>query len=322
MRNPFRKIIRKSNVFLNGMRQKREQGAYQVQFYNMWDGFVRDGAYWSRFLKAKGLLDSGKSVAVFSCIGPRYMMDLVHTDVKIFFTGENVKRSSLLKYADHALRNQSINLAMGFEVFEDPRYLRFPLWMDYMFQPEWTADEIRTKCEQLRFPNIQDKRKFCCMVSTNSADGLRKEMMEAISQIAHVDSGGLYMHNDDSLQTEYKDDKLAYLQSYSFNICPENTLVYGYTTEKVFEAISVGCIPIYWGADFADKDVINENAVIRWDRKDGGQSALKQIQELYANPKMLNEFLTQPRLLPTAEEYILDTFATIESKLRTIINNK
>ena len=52
------------------------------------------------------------------------------------------------------------------------------------------------------------------------------------------------------------------------------------------------------------------------------KDALKRIEELHKNPKLLEEFLTQPRLLPTADEYILDTFATIESKLRTIISNK
>ena len=153
------------------------------------------------------------------------------------------------------------------------------------------------------------------MIASNSADGLRKEMFEQISKIAKVDSAGRYLHNDDSLQTEFGDNKTAYMQTYALNICPENTSAYGYTTEKVFEAISVGCIPIYWGAEFADKAVINEHAIIRWDKNDGGQSALKRIQELRANPKMLKEFLLQPRLLPTAEEYIIDTYSSIERRI-------
>jgi hypothetical protein len=121
------------------------------------------------------------------------------------------------------------------------------------------------------------------------------------------------------LQTEFADNKQAYLKNYYFNICPENTSANGYTTEKLFEAISCGCIPVYWGAEFADKAVINEAAVIRWNRDDNGASALRQIRELYANPDMLQDFLAQPRLLPTAEEYILDRFATIESRLRDIL---
>ena len=109
------------------------------------------------------------------------------------------------------------------------------------------------------------------------------------------------------------------MKQYVFNICPENTSAYGYTTEKLLEAISAGCIPVYWGAEFADKDVINEDAIIFWDRKDNGAAAIRRIKELYANPKLMQEFLAQPRLKPGAEEYILETFATIERKFREAI---
>lgn len=79
---------------------------------------------------------------------------------------------------------------------------------------------------------------------------------------------------------------------------------------------------MYWGAELADKAIINEDAIIRWNRRDNGEAAIKQIKELWSNPKLMYDFLSQPRLLPTAEEYILDTFATIENKLREIISKK
>lgn len=311
--------------FLCNRYQLRMQSSYQVQFYNCWDQ-PNEKMYWQQFIEAKKLLRDDKTIAIFSVFGDRSLIRKVDTDVKIFYSAENLKRTNFAQYADHALGERSIDLAMGFEVFEDPRYIRFPLWMDYMFPADSTEEKIRAKCEKLRFPllhtHTHTARRFCCMVASNSADGLRDDMFNAIYKIAHVDSAGKYLHNDDSLLTEFGDNKQAYLQSYLFNICPENTAAYGYTTEKIFEAISCGCIPIYWGAELADKAVINEDAIIFWDRKNSGKDALKRIEELHKNPKLLEEFLTQPRLLPTAEEYILDTFATIESKLRTIINNK
>lgn len=66
--------------------------------------------------------------------------------------------------------------------------------------------------------------------------------------------------------------------------------------------------------------MINEDAIIRWSKNDDGQSALEQIKELYTHPKMLQELLAQPRLLPTAEEYILDTFSTIERRFRELVS--
>lgn len=322
---PRMNIIKKiSNAYIryaHNTKQLTRQSTYSVQFYNCWDQ-PNEKMYWNQFITSRNLLPKGKTVAIFSVFGDRTIIDRVHADVKIFYSAENLKQFHYTKYADHALGEPSIDLAMGFEVFEDPRYIRFPLWMDYMFPADCTEELIRAKCEQLRFPTMQANRKFCCMVASNSADGLRGEMFNAISKIAHVDCAGKYLHNDDSLVKEFGDNKVAYLQSYLFNICPENTAAYGYTTEKIFEAISCGCIPIYWGAELADKAVINEDAIIFWDRKNNGKDALKRIEELHKNPKLLEELCAQPRLLPTAEEYILDTFATIESKLRTIINNK
>lgn len=320
-----RKIHRHIALYRHDMMQLYKQSAYRVQFYNCWEQ-SNEQMYWNQFITSRSILLKGKTIAIFSVFGNRTIIDKVHTDVKIFYSAENLKEDHYTKYADHALGEPSIDLAMGFEVFENLRYIRFPLWMDYMFPADSTEEKIRAKCEKLRFPLLHTRthtrRRFCCMVASNSADGLRDDMFNAISKIAHVDSAGKYLHNDDSLLTEFGDNKQAYLQSYLFNICPENTAAYGYTTEKIFEAISCGCIPIYWGADFADKAVINEDAVIRWNRKDNGAEALQKVAELWSNPKLLEEFMAQPRLLPTAEEYILDTFATIESRLRTIISNK
>lgn len=304
------------------MRQLRSQSQHQVRFYNVWDGQTHDEMYWYRFLQAKGLLDSGKTIAFFSCFGPRSIIDHDNSDIKLFISGENLKVSRYAAFADHYLRSNKLDLAIGLEVVDDERYIRFPLWMDYMFPPESLEADIRVKCNELRYPKIEEKQKFCCMVASNSADGLRDVMFNAISQIAPVDSAGKYLHNDDSLQNDFCDVKIDYMKQYVFNICPENTSAYGYTTEKIIEAISCGCIPIYWGAEIADKAVINEDAIIRWNRSDNGASAIRQIKELWSNPKQMDDFLHQPRLKPTAEEYILDTFVTIEAKMRAIINSK
>ena len=104
----------------------REQSAYSVQFYNCWNQ-PNELMYWNQFIQAHGLLPAGKTVAFFSVFGSRSIIDKVQADVKIFYSAENLKRDNFAQYADHGLGNPSIDLAMGFEVFEHPRYLRFPL---------------------------------------------------------------------------------------------------------------------------------------------------------------------------------------------------
>lgn len=321
--NLIKKIILKYNNWLDESNQLKQNSSYRVQFYNCWDQ-PNDDMYWSRFIKHHGWLDNNDlKVAVFSVFGRRDFIDKVNADVKIFFTGENLKKDRHAMFADHCLCNKDIDLAIGFELFEHPRYVRFPLWMDYMFDPEFSVAEIKNKCKLLRYPSVSEKYKFVSFVASAEWDGLRKEMVEKISEISKVDCGGRYLHNDDTLITECGDDKVKYIQRYFFNICPENDNAYGGVTEKIFEAISCGCIPIYWGAyNKPEPDVINSDAVIFWNRNDGGKSAIKKIKELYETPQLLKEFVSQPRLKNTAEEYILDTFSDLERKFKDIFTKK
>lgn len=54
-------------------------------------------------------------------------------------------------------------------------------------------------------------------------------------------------------------DKLQLLSNFKFSICYENAhSITGYVTEKIFDSLAAGCIPIYWGApnisDFIPKE--------------------------------------------------------------------
>lgn len=45
------------------------------------------------------------------------------------------------------------------------------------------------------------------------------------------------------------ESKLATLNNYKFSICYENARgIPGYITEKIFDSMAAGCVPIYWGA--------------------------------------------------------------------------
>ena len=112
--------------YLCNREQLRKLAPYQVQFYNCWDQ-PNEQMYWNLFISSRHLLPEGKNVAIFSVFGDRNLIRKVKTDLKIFYSAENLKRTNFASYADHALGEPSIDLAMGFEVFEDPRYIRFPL---------------------------------------------------------------------------------------------------------------------------------------------------------------------------------------------------
>ncbi len=327
MKNYLRIAKNIGKTYLKDRRLLKEKEARQIQFYNFWPHKDDDKLSFARFIRTRHLLDSypnGK-VAVFSVFGSRNIIKMSDADVKIFYTIENLKRSDFIKYADHGLGVKSVDLALGLEQFESDRYLRFPFWLLYhtLFQPEFTKEEILERCKALRYPDISQKSKFASLVAGAAWDGLREQMVAELNNIFHVNCAGRVLHNDDSLATDFHDNKVDYLKQFQFSICPENHNLAGYVSEKCFEAHLSGCIPIYWGGyGCPEKDVLNQDAIIFWDRESNGKEAIATIRDLYEHPNLWKEFASQPRLADTAEEFILDSYLTLEKRLERIFREK
>jgi len=63
-------------------------------------------------------------------------------------------------------------------------------------------------------------------------------------------------------------DKLQMMQNFKFSICYENAQgIYGYITEKIFDSLGAGCIPIYWGAPNITQFVPKECFISKTDYK-------------------------------------------------------
>ena len=77
-------------------------------------------------------------------------------------------------------------------------------------------------------------------------------------------------------------DKLSTLSDYKFSICYENAQgITGYITEKIFDSLAAGCIPVYWGAPNI-KDSVPESCFI-------DRTQFKSHEELYHFIKSMPE---------------------------------
>ena len=54
---------------------------------------------------------------------------------------------------------------------------------------------------------------------------------------------------------KFADDKPATMSEYTFALCFENAIWPGYVTEKIFDCLQVGTIPVYLGAPDIEEDV-------------------------------------------------------------------
>lgn len=301
-------------------RQINKNSEFDIRFYNFWDQDNPD-MWLFRFINARKLLkEKGKSVCFYSTFGRRDIINYTKGDVNIFFTGENLKKSNHSSFADHFLNESLIDFAIGFERFEDPRYIRLPLWIMYMFNPESSEDEIIKRCEELRFPQRGHHNRFACHVSSEDDLGLRKSICKQLSKIEPVDCAGKVLHNCDDLWKFFGDDKMKFISEYKFNICPENSNCMGYVTEKLFQAIDAGCIPVYWGSfNDPEPEVLNHDAIVFWEKDGNNESVLELIEQLNNSPKLFEDFAQQARLKDNASDFVIRKFNDLESHIKNLL---
>ncbi|MCL2380190.1 MAG: glycosyltransferase family 10 [Treponema sp.] len=260
-------------------------------------------------------------IQFFSVFGNIAKLKNSGAHVKVFFTGENVNNFKLKFRQYKGNCTNYANLSMGFDFSEENNYLRFPLWLIYFFLPGDSKDDIRTKLDYSKMR--WNKTKFCSLIARHDMNGVRTRIFNDISKISTVDCPGNLFHNDDALYNKYNDNKLLYLQQYKFNICPENTISDGYVTEKIFECLYSGCIPIYngWSKD-PEPGIINPEIILWYDEHDekNNKSILNEIKKMEQNDHLYRSFAGQPFFCDTAVDKIFYFLSQYNERIKVLLN--
>ena len=262
------------------------------------------------------------TVTYFSVFGPRRNIFLNFSKYKIFFTGEDVT-IRFPEYKDNCVK--CCDLSLGFapeEIVNAANYIRYPLWLLYYFGNHKELCDIQAEVDAFnkRWLDLASKKtKFCSLVASHDNYGTRKQLFELLNPYEPVKCAGRIFHNDDSLITDFGDDKVKYLEQFMFNLCPENVSAPGYTTEKLFQSFDSGCIPIYYGSEgIAEPEVVDNSKIIFFDGKNGAE-VLSKVKELYENKEKYMEFMSTPPLKETAAQWIYDKNMQLQKKLAEII---
>ena len=266
-------------------------------------------------------------IQIFSVYRNNKKIKTSNARIKIFYTPENVNRPEYFLYKNNCI--DSVNLSMGYDYLEADNYLRFPLWLLWFFSSANSKDDIKiilnNSTEQ------REKTKFCSLIASHDTSGLRTNIYNDISKIAKVNCPGKLLHNDDtlynydSLSDDHKGNKFKYLQPFKFNICPENSISKGYVTEKLFECLLSGCIPVYNGwSKNPEPDIINPNIILWYDQFDeqNNKYTLNEVRKLHEDDKYYNSFIEQPFFCDTAVDKIYDVLSQFNEKIRNILFEK
>ncbi len=290
----------------------------KIKVFNFWRMPNPEGLWFHQFITTKSLLKPGKSVSVYSVFDDRFKMKLDLFRPKIFFTGEN----SLYRpnYVDHCLKD--VDLSLGSEYITADNYFRFPLWYLYFIKPHFEFSHVADWIKGINDLNKSDgsgRQKFSCLVAGHDPLGYRKNIFDLLSTIGKVDSGGHLLRNTNDLDEIYSNNKLLFIQNYRFNICPENSNKNGYVTEKIFESIIAGCLPVYWGSDLnPEPDILNQSRILFYDPLNEAK-LLNEIKSLEDNKRLFREFYLQDVFNQSASEIIYDRLIQLEKKIRAIL---
>ena len=312
--------LRQAPVLIHATHQP---GAPLCQGYNWWDDKA-DQFWLARFIDH--YFPTHQRINLFSCFQHPQLFLRFYKGKKIFFSGENLQSAMVHQfdpiYKDH--RINEVDLALGFEFRSESNYYRFPLWITQndFIHPEWTLEEIQAKIKQLNDSSIRlspGRTKFASQISSHDRGGVRSILLDLLASIGQIDCAGHFRNNTDELKTVYRDHKEEYLRQYRFNLCPENSLGEGYITEKVFDSISAGCIPIYWG-EYLEPGILNPEAILRYE-KGKEQELYERIRLLWEDEVAYRDFVAIPPFVDGAAEKIYQIIQGLYDKLSLVLNS-
>jgi len=308
------------NFFLNRYSDDtRLNNNDQIRFYNFWDTQLPHEMWFARFIQHHKLNNNySAKINFYSVLGPVETLKYRRKGLNIFFSGENMQAERFDKYRQ-VCEKKPFDLSIGFDNNAFGSDIRFPLWMLYMFEPESTYEDIKVKLDQLSNVKTDNRTRFCSLVASHDWNGIRGDIIDALQFVDLVSSGGRFRQNTDELQINCNDNKHEFLKQFKLNICPENSNARGYVTEKIFQSIEAGCIPVYWGANNKPElDILNQDAILFWNQGEDNTNLLSVIKELIADENKYIDFATQQRFLPHAAEVIWSYFETLEEKLKSL----
>lgn len=235
----------------------------KISYLNFWVDPHND-RYFSKFISENLKVDvshvnptDNPDILFASVFGNINNVVKVKSKCKIFFYGENLERYP--PYNNIGLLKNTFDLIIGFKNADDDKILRFPLWLIYYdyynFENE---DNVITYIEKKHAENIRkNKEYFSTIVCRHDRGGQRTKIMQQMDKYGKILCGGTF-NNNHKIGNSLK-DKLDFISKGIYHICPENSMFEGYTTEKIFHAFECGTIPVYWGHDLPEKNIINEN---------------------------------------------------------------
>ena len=210
-------------------------------------------------------------------------------DVPCFYSGDNspeaIRRSSAVIFLLHQLKtsdpdvilkNRGVDPTSVIKVgmsMESTVYYRqqFNLISKYDIELSYrkTSDVLAIYFEFAAYnllktvPKWGERHSAVVFVANNcNTNSNREKFVKLLQKYVQVDSVSGCLHNKDWPQDIPKSDKIGLLERYKVYIAAENSIQEDYITEKVYDGLVAGAVPIYLGAPNVEEYIPSNSAII------------------------------------------------------------
>ena len=269
---------------------------FRIGFTDMWENFNPEYNFFTLLLqnrypgrKVLGFDATSSThapdIILFGPFGSEWQSSRFAKVPKVHYTGEN----------SPPVQHEDVFLNMGYEIRNDPNYIRLPLWI---LEIDWFSADAKKLCNPvpISLKECMDpaegsmRKRFCAFIVSNPCQPVRNQAFHTLNRYKPVDSAGrLY----NTMGTELfaglgggggERRKVDFLQQYKFCLAYENTASPGYITEKILHAKAAGCVPIYWGAPNLEIDFDLEGCIDA--RACTNEELIARVKEVDENPAL------------------------------------
>jgi len=295
---------RRANASVVAAAAPADPTALRVAFCNMWDQFQPKHNFFMYLLAWAGHQNGIR--VVHDPLTPNVVFfgpfsngeESKYPGVpKVYFTGENAPPNA----------HTDTFLNLGFQYNTTSSYIRLPLWV---CEINWWGADVE-KVVNPRYVSVKDatttdhavldaKSKFCAFVATNPNNPNRNNAFQALNKWQPVDSGGRLFCNLPGGPIPAglgggggELAKVEFYKKYKFALTFENSSAPGYTTEKIFHAKVAGCVPIYWGDAFVDRD-FDSRGFINVNQAKGEEDLIALVSKVAENEEAWRKMAAVP----------------------------
>ena len=300
----------------------------KVWYYNFWNTFGDTEILERSFIrilqedKYEFVLDKENPDIVF--IGQFGQIIYNGMAIKIGYVSEDMNRfTGIFRKIEE--RNYFDFVIGSISPIKSSKFCKHPMYIETTSHRNPSKDIINSVNNKVKMED-PSKLKFCCIIASHDMYGNRMPVVNLLSKIKFIECPGKLNNNVKS----FDDDGLSkaeYLEKFLFTICPENHEGHeGYTSEKIRDAITSGCIPIYFGRtnDEQDSKIFNQNRIIRYDPSSDKSmnDCFNLVKELMENPDKLKDFYQQPPYLENADQVIEEMYTDLKKKFKKLLKKK